>query len=427
MGEIFARGVRRQVAAEMMTKNQMEGRRGMPSLDYLAIDADNHFYEPDDCCTRHLDPRFKDRAVHVRRQAEGPGQWYFRDKPLTFHRGTRDFVMKPGQYRAFMSGATFDPNAPPEMVPALSPEYSQRDVRLGAMDRQGLQACVMLPSFGVAFEAECGGDPEAACGAVTAFNKWVEDDWGYAYQNRIFTPASISLFDRDMAVEELERVLAGGARTISLRPGPLNGISPADPHFDPFWARVNEAEIPVILHIGVSGYNAIVGAMWGEKPDVSEIEMSPFLYYTCFGKRPIMDTIACFIFHNLFGRFPKIKMLSVENGSSWIPEFLKDIDKSGMVTVSTQGDKHVDSIGGSLTGRPSDIFKEHFWVCPFFEDPVPALVDTIGADHVIFGSDWPHPEGVTEPLDFLDECEGLSDEQIRMIMRENNEKLLGLA
>ena len=108
-------------------------------------------------------------------------------------------------------------------------------------------------------------------------------------------------------------------------------------------------------------------------------------------------------------------------------EELRDLDKSSRVTVSTQGDKQVDWIGGPLTDRPSDIFRQHFWVCPFFEDSVPELVETIGADHVLFGSDWPHPEGIAEPLDFLHECEGLPADQVRLIMRENNEKLLGLA
>ena len=82
-----------------------------------------------------------------------------------------------------------------------------------------------------------------------------------------------------------------------------------------------------------------------------------------------MDTIACFIFHNLFGRFPKIKIMSIENGSTWVPEFLKDLDKSGMVTVSTQGEKSIDSIGGDLKDRPSDIFKEHFLCLPIFRGP----------------------------------------------------------
>jgi predicted TIM-barrel fold metal-dependent hydrolase len=97
------------------------------------------------------------------------------------------------------------------------------------------------------------------------------------------------------------------------------------------------------------------------------------------------------------------------------------------VTVSTQGAKPSKLIGGPIQGRPSEIFKQHFYVCPFFEDPVPELVEVLGAEHVLFGSDWPHPEGVTEPLDFLDECEGLSDAQIRRIMRENNAQLMGLA
>jgi predicted TIM-barrel fold metal-dependent hydrolase len=284
----------------------------------------------------------------------------------------------------------------------------------------------MIPSFGLAFEAECASDPEAACAAVSAFNRWVEDDWGYAYRDRIVSPATISLFDRDLAIAELERVLAAGARILIMRAGPLGGISPADPHFDPFWARVDEARVPVILHIGVSGYNPIVGAMWGEDPNVSETEMSPFLYYTCFGKRPIMDTIAAFILHNLFGRFPNLRMLSIENGSTWVPSLLADLDKCAQVTVSTQGEKRSNLIGGPIEGRPSEIFKQHFYVCPFFEDPVPELVETIGADHVLFGSDWPHPEGVTEPLDFLEECEGLSDAQIRSIMRDNNASLMGL-
>ena len=120
-------------------------------------------------------------------------------------------------------------------------------------------------------------------------------------------------------------------------------------------------------------------------------------------------------------------MLSIENGSSWVPGLLKDLDKTAMVTVSTQGEKATNLIGGPIQGRPSDIFKEHFYVCPFFEDPVPQLVETIGADRVIFGSDWPHPEGVAEPLDFLAECAGLSDADVRLIMRDTNEGLLGLA
>jgi len=399
----------------------------MRQLDYLAVDADNHYYEPDDCCTRYLDPRFRDRAVHVVRAADGSGEWRFGDKPLSFHRGARDQVMEPGAYRAFMSGTQLDPSAPPKFLPSDSPAFRNRDARLNVMDRFHLQAVLMIPSFGLAFEADCKDDPEAACANLSAFNRWVEDDWGYAYRERIFAPAMISLLDRDRAVAELDRVLAAGARMLLLRAGPLYSISPADPYFDPFWSRVNEARIPVILHIGISGYNPVVAAMWGEDPNVSEQEMPPFQFLTCFGKRPIMDMVACLILHNLFGRYPDLRMLSIENGSTWVPDLLKDMDKSAMVTVSTQGAKRTKWLGGPITDRPSELFKRYFWVAPFYEDPVPALVERIGAERVLFGSDWPHPEGVREPLDFVQECDGLAPGPLRRVMRDNAAELLGLA
>ena len=140
-----------------------------PTIDYLAIDGDNHYYEPDDCCTRHLESKFKDRSVHMRRGADGSGNWYFGNQPLTFARGARDVVLAPGEYRAFMAGKAFDPENPPRMLDAHSPEYSQREARLLAMDRQGLQACTIIPSFGLTIDAECMNDPEAACAANSAW------------------------------------------------------------------------------------------------------------------------------------------------------------------------------------------------------------------------------------------------------------------
>ena len=65
-------------------------------------------------------------------------------------------------------------------------------------------------------------------------------------------------------------------------------------------------------------------------------------------------------------------------------------------------------------------------MAPFFEDDVSGLVDLIGAENVLFGSDWPHPEGVAAPIDFLEEVEGLPDDQVRRIMRDNTAELLGL-
>ena len=59
------------------------------------------------------------------------------------------------------------------------------------------------------------------------------------------------------------------------------------------------------------------------------------------------------------------------------------------------------------------------WVAPYYEDDIRTLVDTIGADHVLFGSDWPHAEGLAEPTDFVHDLQGFSDDEVRLIMRDN--------
>jgi hypothetical protein len=92
-------------------------------------------------------------------------------------------------------------------------------------------------------------DPEATFANLRAFNRWIEDDWGFSHQNRIIGVPMLSLVDIELCVGELERVLKAGTRIVHLRPGPVNGRSPADPNFNPFWSRVQEAGIPEMTAI----------------------------------------------------------------------------------------------------------------------------------------------------------------------------------
>src|SRR5690606_12965097 len=82
-----------------------------------------------------------------------------------------------------------------------------------------------------------------------AFNQWLDDAWGFSYKDRILGAPALPVLDPELAVKELEYVLDRGAKLIVLRPGPANGRPPADPVWDPFWARVQEANIPVAYHI----------------------------------------------------------------------------------------------------------------------------------------------------------------------------------
>lgn len=84
-------------------------------------------------------------------------------------------------------------------------------------------------------------------------------------------------------------------------------------------------------------------------------------------------------------------------------------------------------LGGKIHAKPSEIFREHVWVAPFWEESVAGLAGTLGVGRVLFGSDWPHPEGVPQPLDFLAECDGLDAPALRRVLRGNAAELLGLA
>lgn len=385
------------------------------------FDADHHYYEPRDCYTRHIEPGFADKAIHVVPGDDGHELIMVGERPFTFLRHhSFDTATKPGALREMLrnlkSGRVDDGGN--SLVEALRPEYVSRDARLAVMDAQGVESCLMFPTLGVCVEHFMKDDIEQMYANVRAFNRWLEDDWGYGTDGRIVGVPLLDLLSLEHAVAELDRVLERGARAIALRPGPAFGRSPADPYFDPFWARVNEAAVPVCLHIAESGYNEMMSVHWGEQANPASHFQSAFQWACFYGDRPIMDTIAAFVFHNLFGRFPNINVISVENGSLFVPYLMAVMDK--MKGMGRNGPWP----GGYVSGKPSEVIKQRVFVSPYHEEDIVALVGTIGASQVLFGSDWPHPEGLAEPADFAQSIRALVDHEQEMIMRENLRGLL---
>lgn len=393
--------------------------------DYRLVDADMHYYEPDDCFTRHLESKFADRAVRVTKGKDGLGRVYFGDRRIRYISVTpTDFTSPPGAYAKFMAGLEDRPVMEDDAIAPSKTHLewvSDRKARLAQMDQQNIEAAIMLPTLAVAVEYELRSEPEAAYAAVRAFNRWVEEDWGFGGDGRIFGVAVLSLFDRDLALAELDRVIERGAKLIWLRAGPVEGRSPADPYFDPFWARVQEAGLRTIFHIGNSGYLETYSGAWSEDPHPPSHKITAFQHMVCQFDRPVLDSLSAVILQNLLGRFPKLQFMSIENGSDWVAYLLKRMDKS------FRAQWRVPSIGGPLKDLPSELFKRHVSVAPFHEDDVMALIGKIGADRVLFGSDYPHPEGVAQPVEFLDKIEGLPAADYRRVARSNTATLLGLA
>jgi predicted TIM-barrel fold metal-dependent hydrolase len=390
----------------------------------LLIDADNHYYEPDDCFSRYIERSMRSMAVNVRRdRPDGLGRIYIGDRRVGFVSVMpADHVNQPGALRPFFEGRVSRAELEGQAGDARgNAAYFNREVRLKLMDDQGVEAAILLPSLGVAVEYELSDDVEVAYANLRAFNRWVEADWGFHYRDRIFGVPMLSLLSLERGIEELERVLGAGARVIHLRPGPVHGRSPADPYFDPFWTVVQEAGVPVALHVGDAGYNEMYSTLWGEPARPPAQSRSAFQIAAFAHDRPIMDTLAALVLHNLFGRFPGLDVISIENGSTWTPYLLHELDKAKELTRGGRWP------GGYVSGTPSDVFRSHVHIVPFYEDDLGALVKAIGVDQVVFGSDYPHPEGLSAPSDFLEFLTGFPDSDVRAIVHDNASKLLKLA
>lgn len=393
------------------------------------FDADNHYWEPSDAFTRYRNPKYADRGVLVK-DVDGRVRYVVHGEPHPWVPGPGDVNPRPrpGALFDYFAGRTSKADVAHMLTcedPSEHPEWFERDARLDVMDEQGLEAVWMFPSQGVCMEGPMQPDVEAAVDIYRGFNRWLDDEWGFAYRDRIFAAPYLTLSDLDLAVDELEWVIERGARVVALRPGPVftpEGLkSPADPVFDPFWARVAEAELVTAVHAGFDdGYREVEDAMaraWGYAGRRREGPVSSLMFYEPFvdammHHRLIHDFLGALVAHGIFRRHPGLRVASVENGATWVPDLLGALRR-----LHSQH-------AGMFDKHPVDQFHDNVWVAPFVEDDVGELARHVPVERILFGSDWPHAEGVAHPRDFLEKLAGFPVADRRKIMRDNARRLV---
>jgi len=392
----------------------------MQALPFGVFDADNHYYEPRDAFGRHLDPRYADRAVKVVTDPNGKDAIFVAGQKHHFTPPTFELVPPPGHLKEMLR--SHGEGTAASFLKPMRPEYQDRAARLAVMDEQGIESILLFPTYAVTVEHAMRGDAEASFAAITAFNRWLAEDWGFGADGRIFGVPLLSLLDVGLAVAELDRLLACGARIVHLLSGPVNGRSPGDPIFDPVWARLAEASVPIAYHAAESGYNELLSTQWGHRARPRSHHQSAWQNAFCFIEAPTAHTIGALIFDNLFGRFPSLRVATIECGSAWVPYLLARLDKAQRSCTS-----HSPWIGGPVQDRASDVFKAHVRVNPFPEDDHEQLFEWLGPEHLLFGSDWPHPEGIPHPRAYPDYLPAVTPPHaVRRMMRDNARELLGL-
>ncbi len=384
-------------------------------LTFEPFDCDNHYYESEDAFTRHVPEEMRARVVQW---AEVNGRKYHvvggkLSKAVT--NPTWDPIAKPGALHKYFRGNPEGKN-PMEYLKDREPlpaAYVDRDARLKVIESQNLESIWLFPTLGVLYEELLKDDTPAVVALMRGFNRWIEENWGFDYKGKIFASPYISLVDLDQAVSELEWCLEKGARTIVMRPAPIwtegGQLSPGDPVFDPFWSRVNEAGITTVIHAGDSGYSSqgyaedsFGSSMTGRyRPSIKAFSI----------ERAAHDWLITMSMERMYTRFPNLRIASVENGADYLDMLFRKLKQQAMKSPSW------------FDEDPVELFRQHVWVNPFWEDNVYEVIELMGPDHVIFGSDWPHIEGMPTPLDYLEEVEDLNDDDLQLVMRDNTRYL----
>ena len=395
----------------------------MTTIDFPINDADNHMYETEEAFTRHLPPEYAGVIKYV--QVKGRTKIAIKNAISDYiPNPTFEVVARPGAQQDFFKQGNPEGKSRREILGESmrsEPAFFEPAPRLVRMDELGIDRTIMWPTLASLLEERLRDDPKATHAVIHALNQWMYEQWSFAYEDRIFAAPVITLPIVERAIEELEWVLERGARIVLIRPAPVPGIegtrSFALPEFDPFWEKVVEADIPVGMHGSDDGQTKYLN-VWEGGVDG---EYLPFKTANAFEEvfrsyhRGIMDAMASAVCHGLFNRFPTLRILPIENGSRWVGPLLDAL-------------AHTQAMQPTLFPEdPVAVFKRNIWVHPFHEDDPMDVVRLIGADRVLFGSDYPHPEGLAEPTSYVDQLAELPHDDIARIMGGNLAEVMGFA
>jgi predicted TIM-barrel fold metal-dependent hydrolase len=393
----------------------------MNKLDFPVFDADNHLYETKDALTKYLPEGQKGAIdyvdVHGREKIAVRGKISNYIPNPTFSR-----VGRPGAQEEYFRSGNPEGKSHKEIIGRgidCPDAFRNAESRIKLMDEQHVDYALMLPTLASLIEERMKDDPDLAADAVHGMNRWMTEEWPFQFEDRIFSVPIITPGLAHRAVEELEWLLERDAKVVLMRPAPAWGYrgprSFGLPEFDDYWRLVEDSGVLVVLHASDSGYVRYTNEWEGATSETLPFEQ-PLLFSATLRNqhRDIEDAVTALITHGVCWRFPKVKIALIENGAGWVPSLLHYLDMA-----YSQMPHLYDEV-------PSETFKRCFWMHPFHEEDPRGLVDLLGADHVIFGSDYPHVEGLADPISYVNELEGLPDEDIRKIMGGNMMSLLGI-
>lgn len=257
--------------------------------------------------------------------------------------------------------------------------------RLAYMDSVGIWAQVLYPNvagFGNQLFLRLG-DPDLMLTCVEAYNDF-QTDWASADPRRLLPVAAMPFWDVDAAAAEIRRCAAKGHKGVLFTGEPQVFDLPylGDHHWDPIWATAQECGMPVSFHIGSGDMSTVFDKRRVEAHGSGATYANSTVSLTLGNGGQVADLLLS----GVLARFPALQCVSVESGIGWVPFVLETCDYA---FVDGQVAAQRPEFGDLL---PSELFKRQVFVCYWFEQVAPELlVERIGADRVLFETDFPHP------------------------------------
>ena len=366
----------------------------MSSLGFGLISADSHIVEPADCYTKYIDPKFRDRAPTIERDAKGNDIYVIQGMDATIPLGLVAAAGLTAQELAARSeGCTFD---------QLHESGYNAKLRVADQDRDGVVSEIIYPSVGMVLCNHEDFAYKTAC--MHAYNEWLANYVSDAPEGRLFGLGQTSGASVEQMIKDFEDSKKKGFVGMMM-PGDPQHEDYDHPMYDPLWECAVELDMPLSFHILTSrSGGGLLGQVRGNR-------INGFLGII----RSVQDVMGVFVLGGVFQRHPKLKFIAAEADAGWLPHYSYRMDHAY--------ERHGIWLGGgqNLEKMPSEYIHDNVWLT--FQDDWVAfkVAHLMNPKRLVWANDFPHSDATwpwsQKMLEEHASC--LSSEEQRWIMREN--------
>jgi len=379
---------------------------------YKILDADSHVTEPFEMWEEYLEPEFKSRAPYKEQNIE------YSDSS---HKVIRLDLFEPPTKDMKIDGEIIYHNIPEgvwaEGIKATIRDYQNYGTagadpssQVQAIACMGVDVCFLYPTVGLWLLAIDSMDPQLAGALTRAYNNWLRDYCSYNPQV-LRGVGAINMHDPSDMVQELQRIASWGWKAVFLRPNPVKGRLLSDPAYEPFWTECERLGIAVGLHEGTHSRLQTTGYRFNSR----------FAMHACSHPMEQMMALLALIEGGVLERHPDLKVAFLESGCGWVPYWLWRLDEAEYKHLAWE-------VQDNVKMKPSEYFRRQCFVSIEPDEPyIPEIINYIGSDNLILGSDYPHIDhdaGIMKEAVQLEDR--LSQQTVQKILWDNPSRFYGL-